>query len=552
MLAGIQGASADDSRSEVDRAQLHQDAIDRFLHDPDTSETTFSEDLGHEDWQTTDTPVEAYDDDLDEELSLGKESTKTTEIYVKAYKSFIHTTPEYQLLLANIRREARLTRGHPDVMGDIRRQILAALPPKQTVSRRKSSQEHHARFSLDWDPLGFVQQQEYIESTDEALEKAITITGSAEDAQAMTTGEYLGQTWPGSGQQVIDLLKSVVRNTTDWAATSKLIVSRRETAIHTDLNFTAYLSDGTKLEARRLKDTFHISTYGPEESIAEVGQLFAWLGAALRTSPYARGVARCVPVLRRATHQLTKDLVPSSYAAGVINFDIHFEMDDLAPISSADTPPGRCWHDMFRNPVLVGGYPIITKPRHGMGLEIPLNIMAALTGSERVDEFDEKVFIKGFTALLVATETVEGLILWHYLYNPEGKRVSYSEYPHDVSNYISPSHVNAARHVVGWCATCKTYAGGSLNFFQLIEIHLLITRVYSRSLGRTIRPNPRIDSSRASCDLHARKSVNLRWHVCHRWRHLCDRGKRPATALDSTQLYSKAHVDGDAACCPLG
>jgi hypothetical protein len=73
---------------------------------------------------------------------------------------------------------------------------------------------------------------------------------------------------------------------------------------------------------------------------------------------------------------------------------IEFEMNE--PATSREGPPGQCWHNMFRNPVMVSGYPILTKHERRLGLEMPLNMIAELGGSERANEFDRKVFIKGF------------------------------------------------------------------------------------------------------------------------------------------------------------
>jgi hypothetical protein len=100
---------------------------------------------------------------------------------------------------------------------------------------------------------------------------------------------------------------------------------------------------------------------------------------------------------------------------------IEFEMNE--PATSREGPPGQCWH-MFRNPVMVSGYPILTKHEHGLGLEMPLNMIAELGGSERANEFDGKVFIKGFSTMLIATKITRDLLIWHYFYNREKNLLS--------------------------------------------------------------------------------------------------------------------------------
>lgn len=144
----------------------------------------------------------------------------------RPYLDFMMNTPAYSWLVANLQKEGNLTRASPNLMEDIRNTILAALPSAYKVSRKAPSQEYKARFELDWDPLSFVREQQYTESVDEALERAITLTGSTNDAQALTTGEYLSQTWPTTGTHVMRLVRDVVRNTTYHHAACEYILFR--------------------------------------------------------------------------------------------------------------------------------------------------------------------------------------------------------------------------------------------------------------------------------------------------------------------------------------
>jgi hypothetical protein len=112
----------------------------------------------------------------------------------------------------------RVTRATPDLMEDIRKKVLCALPSSHKVSNK-------ATFELDWDPLSFVKEQQYTESPDKALERAIAYTGSLNNAQAIATGEYLTQTWPATGKKVMRLVTDVIRNTADHHVSCKYIVS---------------------------------------------------------------------------------------------------------------------------------------------------------------------------------------------------------------------------------------------------------------------------------------------------------------------------------------
>jgi hypothetical protein len=139
----------------------------------------------------------------------------------------------------------------------------------------------------------------------------------------------------------------------------------------------------------------------------------------------------------------------------VIEFDIQ------EPLNSAQGGAGHCWHSMFRNPVMVKGYPIMAKHKSSLGLEISLNVMSRLAGSNYANEFDGKTFIKGFSAMLIATEVSNDILLWHYCFNISGERISYLDHDLKTNEAIGLQQLSAARHVVGWCRECDSHVGMS-------------------------------------------------------------------------------------------
>lgn len=220
------------------------------------------------------------------------------------------------------------------------------------------------------------------------------------------------------------------------------------------------LPDRTEVEARIDDGKFNILATGPRESVVEVGQQFAWIGAALRSSTFTTGIAICTPFVSSATLKTPEqvsalDSIPE--LACVIDFGIQ------APAVHGKEEPGHCWHHMFRNPIMVAGFPIPSKSGNGpaLGLEMPLNMISTLNGTERVQEFDGKVFIKGFSTMVIATKIAKDLIIWHYFYKAGGGRISYLDHtlPDDIEGRISLSQLGTSRHVVGWCAKSRSYAG---------------------------------------------------------------------------------------------
>jgi hypothetical protein len=158
-----------------------------------------------------------------------------------AYKDFISRAPAYEWLLQSIRKELLLSVAEENVQANIRQTVLDCLPKTRTVSRKESPDIHTAIFAAEWDPLLFLQEQEYSESPEEALERSIAITGSKKDAQATTTIQYLSQTWPSMGIHLLSLTKMVVQgvpnraylcmhpNTSDVCSLSSNITIRHTT-----------------------------------------------------------------------------------------------------------------------------------------------------------------------------------------------------------------------------------------------------------------------------------------------------------------------------------
>lgn len=140
---------------------------------------------------------------------------------------------------------------------------------------------------------------------------------------------------------------------------------------------------------------------------------------------------------------------------------------------------GNCWRGMFRNPVIVRGYPILRRPMADTGvdmvdagLEIPLEMVAALTNCRRVVRFADTTFVKGFAAMLAAVRIVGNVVFWHLCYNPRGEYVSYED--HRVRRglqELSMHVLEKSRHIVGWSDNIRNCAGSSV-FAPLLRLLL--------------------------------------------------------------------------------
>lgn len=219
------------------------------------------------------------------------------------------------------------------------------------------------------------------------------------------------------------------------------------------------LLSGAQLTAWTHESEFMVQVFGPAYSIAEVGEKFAWLSAALRTSPFESGVAYCTPFIRQNDNSYPK-LEVTKHPVFSCNIQYVFEKGKVG----SHTVNGQCWEHLFRNPVVVTGYPIPRRPKNNTGLEVSILLMTALCQARTITIFDGKPFIKGFCTMPVPTKHEGHVVKRHVLTNEDGSNISYADpraqkITRDGSGSIGMFDVERSRHIIGWCASARSYAG---------------------------------------------------------------------------------------------
>ncbi|CAG9984016.1 unnamed protein product [Clonostachys byssicola] len=299
-------------------------------------------------------------------------------------------------------------------------------------------------FGLEWDLKKFIIDQEYVNSGTIILEHILCVTGTRRCAQATTVQEYFEQTWPGGYHPLISLLNKFLSSTQCASC---------------DLE----LPDGTSLSITQGQSQCFIVVRGGFEFVAEIGEQLGWLASALRPSELPEGVLSCVPQISSI------DLHGQSTYKGNITINascrITFSMNRIN--DSNPLLPGFCWANMFRNPVVVAGYPIRHRDQGDTGLEIPLEAMAGLVQSNQVFSIDGNIMLKGFCSLLVVTAIITDTAMWHFLFNADGERISYCdtrlEGPEGMRivthKGLELKDLESRRHVVGWCSSVREFTG---------------------------------------------------------------------------------------------
>ncbi|KAI1155034.1 hypothetical protein F4825DRAFT_109525 [Nemania diffusa] len=427
--------------------------------------------------------------DADEFVSEGVEDNTTQTL--RHYGEIVLASPAYSWFLLNLKKEANLISTEPNVMDAVKNSILSFLPLPRRFSRGSALPNFGVRFDVDWDPLSFFSRQ-FERQADDMLGSTLTLTGSFENAQAITCMKYMQQTWPSSGEHTVKLLSEAILKPGVWNECKLL--------------------DDTALFAQIFEAKLIVIVSGTRSAIAEIGEQLAWIPAALRLAPDNQGIYKCTPsiqYIRIEEHEHEASL-PGALRSLDASFNLLFEISDL-PTSRHSA--GQCWHDLFKNPTIVQGYPVPRRARENTGLDIPLDIMADLVQAPQITTFEERLFLKGFSSMLVLMDQVEGLIIWHLDLNRSGTYISYTDASRPPTVQVMGienimDNIMKSRHIVGWCSNAKFYTG-------------------TNEASYPVKKPGALEDLNEKCILHEIKPPRMKYIEIPRGYHRADKEKPP-------------------------
>lgn len=121
---------------------------------------------------------------------------------------------------------------------------------------------------------------------------------------------------------------------------------------------------------------------------------------------------------------------------------------------------------MFRNPIVVNGFPILARHENEQGLELPLDMMSILAEAQFVTRYDTTLVLKGLCTMLVPTRQTERSMTWHFLFNGDGKRIPYYSFRERCPGWIGTDEVSTGllgtgnfRNFVGWASDITRHLG---------------------------------------------------------------------------------------------
>ncbi|KAF2148036.1 hypothetical protein K461DRAFT_67753 [Myriangium duriaei CBS 260.36] len=410
------------------------------LHDAKTIRNAGSQDPSISDDEDDDDD----DDEDDNVIEADMKPPRKSSLHIDDIKNFA----SFSWFISRLKNAASMRSVNSSIFAKLTKNILDHLKEARRVSKRIGVMTCVVFLDMDWDVNHFLKRQRYSEPLVGGIRSALTVTGSVDYAYASTVEDYISLIWPHSvGDMTIDIVNELsISNLTDKQQ---------------DDHFGGYRISAALWEGRTL---FRIQ--GNAEIVTDICVQLAWLGSALQFRDSV-GLYSCQPEINWSQsldyrHIFRKMDSVNGFCNGVY-WPQQIHLSFRVEVTRHDQIPGTCWRPLFHKPVLACGFPIPSKDRKdALGLEIPLEIMASLFGTDRLSEYNEKPVLKGFASVLVPSATSQGVVSWHLLVNEDNTYFPYTDSRLDDWRSSSPDDINTrdlvdAIHVVGWCAEAELH-----------------------------------------------------------------------------------------------
>ncbi|KAF2027738.1 hypothetical protein EK21DRAFT_91251 [Setomelanomma holmii] len=336
------------------------------------------------------------------------------------------------------------------VTGEAFRKLAAALPralyydPTSSIeSIRKAlnlsdgvytAPSFDIKFDVEWDLNAFMHAQ-YGQNWP-TLGSVVVLTGTALYVQATTYLLYVTSTWSDTGTFFLDLLLQA------GLAGGRISRPAFNPPIHVSIEVTDFKC-GVTLEVQGAN----------EKVLHELAELLAWSSPALRLSPLENKLVYAKPSL-------------TSVAEG--HYRMKITHDELQDTETA------CWQPLFSGAVIASGFPT---PAHGVevGMEAPLDILAALGGVRHAIEYEGGIVLKGFSHMFIPLRKEDNRVQWHAISSQHSqRRLTYYDAVASCKTRVSIEEVTfedlaRCRHFLGWCSVAELRLGSHLADYENLD-----------------------------------------------------------------------------------
>jgi hypothetical protein len=321
-------------------------------------------------------------------------------------------------------------------------------------------------FKIEWDILNFMRFQ-YGEIV--PIATVVVLTGSSTNAQATTCGEYVRQNWPLVGPEVLKIIdKSLLSIGEGYVRVDSGSSPIPYVVANPDLhNYPAFTFE--KCSPRfQIKTNIHKSRLYVEKAssslVANMTQLFAWIGSALSISRFGDELAYANAILKSPSQWKLKHLQKPAYLPK-IELRLRFKHTPLYATETA------CWLPLFKGASIASGFPIPDRAEE-IGLEIPLELLARLADVRQAIEFEGGVILKGFGEMFVPVKKRGDRVQWHAIVSRDSEnRLTYDEglslcKSRALLNEVSFEDLKSTRAIVGWCCAATTRLGSDVANYE--------------------------------------------------------------------------------------
>lgn len=201
-----------------------------------------------------------------------------------------------------------------------------------------------------------------------------------------------------------------------------------------------------------------VSVSGTEDILVAVGQQLAWLGAACRDSQ------------GQLAHSYTSfnDMTSTGPGLPELRFQIKYEVTTLDTQQS-----NSCWNDLLSDSVVVAGFPFAQRNSSAIGLEIPVQVMAAIADIPMATCYCGGYILKGPSIVFVPVEHGVDFVQWH-LYKPSAGYASFqdvvSRFPNRVlDKELAKNRLFSTRSFLGWCPQSSNDLGWYSSFGSMFD-----------------------------------------------------------------------------------
>lgn len=368
---------------------------------------------------TTNSPIEADDniddddigeDDVDEDDAEVEEGDESAIDNVEAVKNFMRSTKPFQRL-----REDICLFAFPDT-----RQLIRTAVDSLDLFHLDSDVmtiNCHAR----WEVLACCEAE--VEDLHN-IAQTVTFTGNSKQAQAASCAEYLRQTWPKTGDDMMRAFrqaitkgicgKSGVQPTHLYLEHLKQCNSDQQASLDVEFSQKHRLKLQLEHTINKLEqpESASVEITGSRSDIVETLEQLAWLAATFR-KPQGGSMTSSYANLTPAPEPLTP-----TKASPLL------ELTLLGPraVPFKGGMPGNCWIPLLRESILACGFPIAPRDA-GLGLEVPVPLMMYLAGVHYPIEYNGQGIVfrshirpdpEDFS-MLVPTQKLGKAVQWHFV-----------------------------------------------------------------------------------------------------------------------------------------